>query len=705
MTAPPALVEAFLARIGRVLDAARALPWRDLVLYYQSKNAEPFTVATALEKVERKAPAMAAELAAELYRLAVALVDPDVLDRVLDIRRAELVSKWPFPRYGVAYGGVAYGGVVDAAWYAIEALADACSPRDECGGTDAPAGFYDPWPAGAPPVDVARWAHAGLNRAEPDAFGFNRPSSDPIGAGDFLAGVPPDPEGMSPQTWALGGRRYPGRGLALLYLAERAELPRVRATVAARLAFASVRDIAGVRDPGPLHFAALEAVLGEAGAGDLATAALADGATRAGFAAELVSEARRVAEVVFTGDAPEGETEARALAGEVAERFAAVLDGCDPKAGAAVRGKAAERAVRVGSGPLPGTLWILWIDPDAAPEAAPRWLDMLARALWVGPKGWRAALAKPPKLPGFTVRTGRALVDILSPAAVVHRGPVATEIVSLAGRLAGQIEHGDVRRMMPPTINAEDVRRMTSEIVKARAATAAVYALVQAVYTVTDLENQGDTSLRASWESWPEWVAAVSSTFGVDPTDELAGALKRAAWFGNAVQVPLFDGRIQRGLWTLTAPDPFKRGAPRAGDSRVVTFGYAPIFSHKWASQENPDDRGRGVRLVIIPRTFPIGVADRTVRAPMMLFTLDVLAEAAMCPNPHLGMVLSEQRRAELARGVGLPDAYAPRQLSAMVEAGILEGVGPDRYRLGSKDARTKASPRRSRRAKNPGST
>ena len=82
-----------------------------------------------------------------------------------------------------------------------------------------------------------------------------------------------------------------------------------------------------------------------------------------------------------------------------------------------------------------------------------------------------------------------------------------------------------------------------------------------------------------------------------------------------------------------------------------------------------------------------------------------MLDEAAMCPNPHRGMVLSEQRRAELARGVGLPDAYAPRQLSAMVEAGILEGVGPDCYRLGSEDARTKASPKRSRRAKNPGST
>ena len=723
MNAPPALVEAFLGRLGRLIDGARELP-RDRVLVRAAPVALPdphaaedmraggiawafpggplplpFTAGMALDILTPEAPTVAAELAAELYRLAVALVDPAVLDRVLEVHLAEIVTGWPLPYR--EDGRIVYDVLdvlVTVLWKPVTAH-DALY-------FGPPGSVRSRWPD-VNPVAVAEWARPGVDRVTGNDYGSRmardmKHAETEFGAAELAyIGLP----GFTLPPDRAGPRRTPGLGLALLYLAERAELPRVRAAAAARLAFASARALAAARDPGPLHFAALEAVLGEDGADDLAGRVLADGATRARFAAELVTMARTVAERALTGDAPEGEPEARALAREVAEHFAAVLDGFDPRAGANVRTAAVERAEAVLDGRKPpGALWILWTDPDA-PEAPPRWLQMLARALWLGPDGWRAKLAAPPKfLPGLTVRTGRALVDMLSPAAVVHRGPVVTEIVSLAGRLAGQIESDDVRRMMPPAVNAEAVRRMTSEIVKARAAVAAVYALVQAVYTVTDLENRGDKSLRASWESWPGWVAEVSSTFGVDPTDELAGALKRAAWFGNAVQVPLFDGRIQRGLWTLTAPDPFKRGAPRAGDSRVVTFGYAPIFSPGWASQENPDNRNRGVRMVVIPRTFPIGVADRAVRAPVLLFTLDVLAEVAMCLNPRRGLDLAEQRRAEIARRVGLPEAYALRQLSAMVEAGILEVVGPNRYRLGSEEARLKASPKRQRKADKPGS-
>ena len=387
MNTPPALVEAFLARLGRVLDTARALP-RDQVLirgkpvgYWPDRErppltvgGPPFTVGDALARLEHKEPAMAAEMAAELHRMAVALVDPAVLVQVLDVagREAEIVNSWPLPRFEHEYAGP-----VGVAWHTLDMLIRASRPTDG-------ALFHDPWPAGAPPDDVARWAQDAFDRG-----------------------------------WPAGVRRYIGIGLALLYLAERAELARVRATVAARLAFASVREIGSARDPGPLHFAALKVALAEAGPDDLVSRALADGATRATFAAELVTMARRVAEVAFTGDAPEGETDARNLARDVAEHFAAVLDGIDPRAGTVVRENAGERAEAVLDGrELPGALWILWTDPGAAPEAPPLWFVWLARALWFGPKGWRAALARAAR----PVAVSRAFLAALDAGGLSARG-------------------------------------------------------------------------------------------------------------------------------------------------------------------------------------------------------------------------------------------------------------------------------------------
>ena len=477
MNAPPALVEAFLVRIRRLIEDARALPRKRVLVrpgyleedtvvrelhrslslddderWGSSANANPamwpaglplpLTVAEALEVVERAAPAMAAELGAELHRLAVVLVAPAALDRVLDVHGAELVNGWPLPNDGPP--------LRSAAWCALEALAAAATSRRDVRKVlfyGFAAGFGDPWPPNAPPLDVARWAQPGLDHDDPldlsgtwiaadvarEAADTERPPSrwpgGPSGA-EYLAvhGLRDLTLRNADGSW----RRYPGRGLALLYIAERAELPRVRATVAARLAFASARALAGVRDPGPLHFAALEAVLGEAGAGDLATAALADGATRARFAAELVSEARRVAEVVFTGDAPEGETEARALAGEVAERFAAVLDMIEPTRAGDVRAAAAERAEAVRElRELPGFLWIRWFNPDA-PEAPPGWLEMLAEALWFGK--WRPALEEQEQARrrvGFAVLLPRTFDPVVATTRAQRVGPVVGGVLTL----------------------------------------------------------------------------------------------------------------------------------------------------------------------------------------------------------------------------------------------------------------------------------
>ena len=438
MNAPPALVEAFLARLGRMIDGARELP-RDRVLVRAVPDrpdphaAEdmaaggiawagpggllplPFTVGMALDILTPEVPTVAGELAAEVHRLAVALVDPAVLDRVLEARLAEIVTGWPLPYR--EDGRIAYE-VLDVL---VTALWRPATMHDALY-FGPPGSFRSRWPD-VNPVAVAEWARPGVDRVTGNDYGSRmvrdmKRAETEVGAVELAhIGLP----GFTLPPDRAGPRRTPGLGLALLYLAERAELPRVRATAAARLAFASVRALAGARDPGPLHFAALEAVLGEDGAGDLAGRVLADGATRARFAAELVTMARTVAERAFTGDAPEGEPEARTLARDVAEHFAAVLDGIDTGRAGDVRGKAAERAEAVLDGrELPGALWNLWTDPDA-PEAPPRWLRVLARALWFG--RWRPALARASRV----VALPRAFVTSIDVALSACRLDVGTD--------------------------------------------------------------------------------------------------------------------------------------------------------------------------------------------------------------------------------------------------------------------------------------
>ena len=214
--------------------------------------------------------------------------------------------------------------------------------------------------------------------------------------------------------------------------------------------------------------------------------------------------------------------------------------------------------------------------------------------------------------------------------------------------------------------------------------------------------------MRAEWETWTAWVEEVADSYDVKPTPELRRLLCNVAWFGNAVQVPLFDGRTQRGLWTLTAPDPFKRGRPDPRAGRAVSFGYAPIFAPSWAAAENPKHSNRGVRLMAIPDRLPVGVPNPAIRGAVYLFTLDVLAEVTMAPMPARGVLL-DQRSPEMARSVGLSDDSAARQLRAMLNDSpasgpLLELVGGNRYRIADEDARHLSEPhRREGKPKSPG--
>lgn len=168
---------------------------------YALRGERPYTLAEGLALVERSRAEVVAEVVGEIERCAAELVEPKLLPAVL--ARAEVVTSWPWPEWALV----------------LDLLT---------------AGY---WPGAAAPLEVARWAHEGLNAAAARLGERERP-------GDLLLA---DAEhGRLPRTWTARvpdfgtptvdehGRatftaptvtepplRYPAAGLALLYLAER----------------------------------------------------------------------------------------------------------------------------------------------------------------------------------------------------------------------------------------------------------------------------------------------------------------------------------------------------------------------------------------------------------------------------------------------------------------------------------------------------
>ena len=163
------------------------------------------------------------------------------------------------------------------------------------------------------------------------------------------------------------------------------------------------------------------------------------------------------------------------------------------------------------------------------------------------------------------------------------------------------------------------------------------------------------------------------------------------AWFGNTAQIELFDGRTQRGLWLLRAPDPFKRGRPRKGESRVVDFTYSDVLSPSWSLKENDTDSNRGVRLMWLPPRLPVarGISSNE-KAAAQLYALLLLAHVASGTKPRNvrdGAAVTLEQREGLATLAGLSLTYEARQLSALLDAGVVARVVEGRLALAGDDA------------------
>ena len=99
-----------------------------------------------------------------------------------------------------------------------------------------------------------------------------------------------------------------------------------------------------------------------------------------------------------------------------------------------------------------------------------------------------------------------------------------------------------------------------------------------------------------------------------------------------------------------------------------------------------------------IPDRRPVGISNPAIRGALYLFTLDVLAEVTMAPDPEAGVRL-DGRTSALADGVELTTDAADRQLRVMLDgtssvSPLLELVSGKRYRLFGEDARKLSAPR-----------
>ncbi len=340
------------------------------------------------------------------------------------------------------------------------------------------------------------------------------------------------------------------------------------------------------------------------------------------------------------------------------------------------------------------------------PAEPAQYLMVFAASLWESE--WRAVARRAYELStrenALTVRTVEGVVGLLSSATIAHDNGETLALIDPDGERRGEIDLLSLQDLLQRSnsgggvVTPEVVRATAEELIRARHTVAGVHAFTHAVQTVTTLVRGGHP-LTSSWPKWKEWAEAVSDHAEVRLTPDLRRALYSVAWFGNLAQMRLFDGRFQRGFWTLSAPDPFQRGRRRRGESQVVDFSYSPVLSPEWACRENPGDRSRGVRLLYIPPRLPVGSRiNPNQKAQAQLFTLLLLSRIAKHTDSRRvadGAVLTPDDLSQLARLAGLNLAYIDRQIDAMQDAGLIEQVTPTRFSLAGDKARQLAAYRK----------
>jgi hypothetical protein len=696
MNAPVELVEAFAARLRADLEAFRASHPAELATIYTSEGMMPERWRALLDRVpgaevvdreERDGHAWltlraevaevvaaaevernAAELAREAVELAELVIDAAIRGPVLAAAAAELAACWPAPP--------------DPLWDLVSTARRFARavPTYGRGDLDGAARRYLP---------ALERAVSAEDRAELGAIlGVDGGAFAPLFFGGALL------------VGRKGGRlAIPGLALAVLY---RFELWRSSMTFAAGEAFASVRALAAAEHPGDAHFAAVDRALEEAADEDgdtLAADARADVARRSTFAGELMAEAGKVARR-FEGK-PGDEAAARAtvdtphgpaLRWDAA--FADVLESIRPRGPGGVRRKAAmladdvrrkaaERTAAERAEPLPGmprppagALWGLWFELDTAPGDPPRWLRVLARALWADV--WRPTLARPVALTvtalgvvtgalaGRKVEAGaygrRVLVNREGRAVAIFEGPrlatavqaEALDALALAG--VGELATVAAARFVPWFAHA--VQRRPNE----RA----------------PLVFEGGAGVNA--------YGTVAAALGMDP--EKDAAMVRGLLHALNCAILAYPDGSEAGVLMLD----YRPGGGRGKTSRLTLTPGRPWRSKDSGLPEDAEYRALAP-IPLLPDLAPPFVGDRRDRGPLARLYLRILAELAReAPDIYLGngARIPGARWVELARQEGV--TRPPPLLVELVQdrwtrdgddgPAVFERVGHDRWHL-----------------------
>lgn len=605
----------------------------------------PLTVADALAAVTSDRERIAAELAEELSRLVAALVPAEHQAGALE--DTAIIAAWPWPGRTLPSGGSV-------------ALSDLLSRVREL-------------PPGEDRHPV-RGDFLNQRGPFPWAFAWARSSARSLDLrGD---GVPSVYEGETGAVWV---EPHPGMlaspppaALNALYRHLWARSPLFAAMQAGRI----VGDL--VSDEGSrLWLAAVDAALtpspGEPDA--LADEARADVRRRKLYEGELIPAARAVAAAVFVDPPPVDDNAARELAGNPPallwdRRFAAELDRLG---GARAPAVLADAVARASSG---ADLWHLWAPVDGSP----RWLRWLARELWLSL--WRPALARERRPVALSLFAVESFGGVLLGRDVAP-GPGGRDVlVDGAGRAVARFELPRLATL----VDADALERLARPGVGELTTIAAARFVPWFAEQVQRRPVESDALVFEGADGVNAW-GSVALALGMNASgagDEVCRMIH--ALQATIIQYPNGD---EAGVLMFD----YRKGGGRGNPSRLtIRPGRAWLSSDVHELPEGAEYRA----LAPIPRLegyAPPFVGDRRERAALARLWLCLLVELTReAPDLSLGLGahIPGARWAELANTVGVK--RPPPVLVSLLQnrwaadgddgRAVLERVGPDRWHL-----------------------
>ena len=479
---------------------------------------------------------------------------------------------------------------------------------------------------------------------------------------DALATAAAAMEGMPRAREALATAAATLHGRAVEQQANRAAAWSTAAVLAALEGYRDVRELAEseyLRNAeSRAVLAALVAATTVDGAPDpLADVALADAGKRGQYAGELLGWGRRVAQL-FEGEPPATEDEARATVDTPKHGpalrwdagFADLLDTVGPVGrdlADDVREGAAKRtaAARSDNPPPAGQLWLLWAELELVRGSPPRWLRLLAKALWADV--WRRALVRERRPVALAVTGLLGVVrGALAGVAVQPGADGRAVLVDREGRALSRFE---VPRLTT-AVQAEALEALALAGVRELRTVAAVRFVPWFAHAV---QRRPDETAALTFEGIDGVNAygAVAAAMGMDPSkhaDDVRGLLHALS-----CAILSYPNGDEASVLMLA----YRKGGGRGNPSRLtLTPGRPWLAGDVFELPEGSAYRALAP-IPMLPDHAPPFVGNRQDRGALARLYLRILAELAHeSPDIYrgLGAHIPGARWAELANAEGL---------------------------------------------------